>query len=830
VLGVLTFILFYLFIPAAYGAEPVLARYVRIDLPGDARVLSLAEVQVYRGNKLISQLGKAKQVTTFRSATAAKAIDGKTSGMFSEGSVTSTEPGSFVWWELDLGADQEITKIVIYNRTDCCAERINPAHIALRNNTEKIVWQGNIESTQSRYVFNVNQASTNLTPVGRNLLRNATFKLRTNPLLPDYWDLHHAAALEFKDLYSHYGVDVNATPPLQGVDVLKIVNSEADFRYDILMPTKIESSLPGGDYTFSVYVKADRPAAISVAKAWAVGKEVTKNVSTDWQRYTFTFNEPNGAASLQPVMFFPKKGTYFVAAPQLEEGTRATPFDAHYGGGIHQSSLGLIKQKVKTWVRSNLVPDPGNREIARKFQAMTEYDYYTSQNNARLWLSSPYSADIKADVVCQNAPIGGKTFYKNQVRISPESSLYLDVPIKGLPVGRYHCSVNAQGMGINATVSDMYIKKLSSNPLEVRSNTVKRFLTVNNVPFYIIGIYVRGGNIPDWYFKDIKDHGINTVFYNREPNINGEYDLKNIKAVVTGAAKYDLKVVVGLSMAGAKPADWRSKTNGFLALIDQLKGYPQIIGWYPVDEPSANTWLDSELLEVYFNIKRADPYRFVFVNWAADGVPKQVGQQPRGTLGATDVYAMDYYPFTSPGTNLEEFTETTRSAALTADLYNKPFLSWIQLFGGGSASREPTAAELNYMTFTNFIYDGMISYWDTKSNSATTWEHLKEINLQGAWLAKTLLTNENATQILPPVATEQFLYTAWKNGKSIFLIVVNRDAEPRQFSYAPQSLVGNSPIKSVRSRFEGRNVKMANGYIKETFTPYESKVYEIFSK
>jgi hypothetical protein len=614
------------------------------------------------------------------------------------------------------------------------------------------------------------------------------------------------------------------------VDVLKIVNSKADFRYDILMPTKIESSLPGGDYTFSVYVKADRPAAIGVTKAWAVGKEVTKNVSTEWQRYTFTFNEPNGAGSLQPVMYFPKKGTYLVAAPQLEEGTIATPFDAQYGGGIHQSSLGLVKQKVKTWVRSNLVPEPGNRELALKFQAMTEYDYYTSQHNARLWLSSPYAVDIKADVECQNAPIGGDVFYKKQVQIRPKSALYLQVPIKSLPVGRYHCSVNAHGMGINATTSDMYISKLGSSPLEVRSNRVKRFLTVNNVPFYIIGIYVRGGNVPDWYFKDIKDHGINTVFYNRQPNSNGEYDLKNIKAVVIAAAKYDLKVVVGLSMAGAKPADWRSKTNGFIALIDQLKDYPQIIGWYPVDEPSANTWLDSELLEVYFKIKRADPYRFAFVNWAADGVPKQVGQQPRGTLGATDIYAIDYYPFTSPRTNLEEFTETTRSAALTADLYNKPFLSWIQIFGGGSASREPTAAELNYMAFTNFIYGGMISYWDTKSNSATTWEHLKEINLQGAVLAQTLLNNENTNQILPPVATEQFLYTAWKNGKSIFLIVVNRDADSRRFSYVPQSLAGNSSIVSIRSIFEGRNVKMMNGNINELFAPYESRVYEIISQ
>ena len=236
------------------------------------------------------------------------------------------------------------------------------------------MWQANIETTRTRYALDVNQASTTLTPIGRNLLRNVTFRQSTNPPLPDYWGLHHAAAVTFKDLHSHYGVDASATPPLPGVDVLKIANSEDDFRYVILMPTKIESALPGGDYTYSVYVKADRDAVIGVTKAWAVGQEVTKKVSTDWRRYTFTFKERDGAGSLQPVMYFPKKATYFVAAPQLEEGAMATPFDARYDNETHQAALGLAAQKLKSWVRSKLEPETKSREPIRTFQSTVEYD------------------------------------------------------------------------------------------------------------------------------------------------------------------------------------------------------------------------------------------------------------------------------------------------------------------------------------------------------------------------------------------------------------------------------------------------------------------------
>jgi hypothetical protein len=210
-------------------------------------------------------------------------------------------------------------------------------------------------------------------------------------------------------------------------------------------------------------------------------------------------------------------------------------------------------------------------------------------------------------------------------------------------------------------------------------------------------------------------------------------------------------------------------------------------------------------------------------------VPKQVGQQPRGTLGATDIYAIDYYPFTSPGTNLEEFTETTRSAALTADLYNKPFLSWLQIFGGVTASREPTGAELNYMAFTNFIYGGMISYWDTKSNSAVTWERLGKINLQGREIAQKLFLNNSAFQLQQPVATEQFLYTAWKKGNTLFLIVLNRDPVSREFSYDLSVITHGAAVLSVQSIFEKRSVKF-NGRIDENLAPYESKVYEIILK
>lgn len=50
-----------------------------------------------------------------------KAIDGNTDGRFIVGSITNTGEDVYPWWEVDLGAVYDVSKIVIWNRTDeCC--------------------------------------------------------------------------------------------------------------------------------------------------------------------------------------------------------------------------------------------------------------------------------------------------------------------------------------------------------------------------------------------------------------------------------------------------------------------------------------------------------------------------------------------------------------------------------------------------------------------------------------------------------------------------------------------------------------------------------------
>jgi alpha-L-fucosidase 2 len=102
--------------PVAKGSLPS-GRFVRIELSGDDRVLSLAEVEVFAGGKDVALSRKAMQSTTVYGGVAARAVDGNLDNNYNNQSVTHTAPdGTDPWWEVDLGHAVEIDAIRITNR------------------------------------------------------------------------------------------------------------------------------------------------------------------------------------------------------------------------------------------------------------------------------------------------------------------------------------------------------------------------------------------------------------------------------------------------------------------------------------------------------------------------------------------------------------------------------------------------------------------------------------------------------------------------------------------------------------------------------------------
>ena len=122
-------------------AKPPMGRYVRIELPGEGRLLQLAEVEVFSAGANVAPRGKASQKSTFADAGASRANDGRSDPEYNKGSVAhSGENTPDPWWEVDLGSELPLDRVVVWNRAEA-AERLNGFRMVVLDGERKPVWE-----------------------------------------------------------------------------------------------------------------------------------------------------------------------------------------------------------------------------------------------------------------------------------------------------------------------------------------------------------------------------------------------------------------------------------------------------------------------------------------------------------------------------------------------------------------------------------------------------------------------------------------------------------------------------------------------------------------
>uniref|UniRef100_A0A672JYV1 Fucolectin tachylectin-4 pentraxin-1 domain-containing protein n=1 Tax=Sinocyclocheilus grahami TaxID=75366 RepID=A0A672JYV1_SINGR len=105
-------------------------RYMIVHIPGDWEILSLCEVEVYG----YLAAGASTQSSTSENWFAEKAIDRGLQQLYTGCSSTLSQTNP--WWRLDLHHIYRVNRVVITNRNDCCAERINGMEIRIGNTLE----------------------------------------------------------------------------------------------------------------------------------------------------------------------------------------------------------------------------------------------------------------------------------------------------------------------------------------------------------------------------------------------------------------------------------------------------------------------------------------------------------------------------------------------------------------------------------------------------------------------------------------------------------------------------------------------------------------------
>ncbi len=84
--------------------------------------------------------GTASQSSTGWGGVPSRGIDNNTNGAYGSGSVTHTQNNNPSWWQVELAQTSNIDQIVIWNRTDCCTNRLSNFTLSVLNENGAIVW------------------------------------------------------------------------------------------------------------------------------------------------------------------------------------------------------------------------------------------------------------------------------------------------------------------------------------------------------------------------------------------------------------------------------------------------------------------------------------------------------------------------------------------------------------------------------------------------------------------------------------------------------------------------------------------------------------------
>jgi hypothetical protein len=137
--------------PASADGSPPAGKFVRIEIPGEGKILAMAEVQVYRGGRNVAREGKARQSSTAYEGAADRAVDGNTDGhYFDARSTTHTDTEANPWWEVELTEAGPIERIAIWNRTDGgIGSRLATFRVSVLDADRKPIWETQVAEPPS---------------------------------------------------------------------------------------------------------------------------------------------------------------------------------------------------------------------------------------------------------------------------------------------------------------------------------------------------------------------------------------------------------------------------------------------------------------------------------------------------------------------------------------------------------------------------------------------------------------------------------------------------------------------------------------------------------
>ena len=141
------------------------AQFVRISIPGEGKILTLAEVEVISGGENIAPTGSPTQSSVSAGGVPERAVDGNKDRDYNKNGQTHTSQGKDAvdpWWELDLGKPVSIESIRIWNRSPL-SERLDGFTLQIRGTKDQTLFEKkNVSAPDGSVEFTFGNEETEL--------------------------------------------------------------------------------------------------------------------------------------------------------------------------------------------------------------------------------------------------------------------------------------------------------------------------------------------------------------------------------------------------------------------------------------------------------------------------------------------------------------------------------------------------------------------------------------------------------------------------------------------------------------------------------------------
>jgi len=681
-----------------------------------------------------------------------------------------------------------------------------------------------------------------------NLLPNASFQPSiANPRLPDFWGLWGDAVWCIEPWSLEYFGIVDVPGPFPAARVLQICHPDAksfvptppNKRLSMFMLTGANLDVPKGDYTFSIYAKADRPnTTVRIHHPASESPLATARVGRSWQRISATSSNVN----LLPAIHVPDPGSLvWLSAPQLEPGKLATAFRPSPGEGSVVPPGELHVADTDGRVRNRRDDEDVSRFPVSPLAVYAEYDHVVDGEVARARLEWTGTTPATVHWRLLDAVTGAKLPLEQQsVQMDEPGTRTFTIPTARLRPGAIGIHAVADSAGKRVGRATDVFAKLARCAPDIRVNRFTRSVVVDGNPLLPVFLPVEPATLGDWHLDRLAKAGFNCLAAAPGKLSQQELIRGGVPPEKAAAIRRQLDRLHSRGMKLLWPIPWSfedwsltgdlygGKIAGLAAtyrtLVSAFRDHPAILGWYLMDEPSPQAWekeygfTESDMYALWFTVKEADPGRPAYVNWNHTWAIT-----PYGSLDCTDIVGHDNYMISGEPFDYGELAPSVRMVN-DARAARKPAFAWISGSYDEVAVR-PSADAIRVHAWLHLLYGTRgLGYWSKPPMDPRAWDEIKAINSEAAFLHKHVFGNPESVMQAVGVHGNSIHHALWTVGDAALLLVVNTRDCTESLEVDVAAACGREVVSAGRL-FDDRDVQVSGGMIRDECAPLSRYLY-----